>query len=114
VRNIKTHTCATYFVKESNVWSFCYAKQKNVPAELQGQFGFGDVWTWTAICADTKVVASWFVGSRDAACAYHFMSDLAGRLKNRVQLTTDGHKTYLTAVEGAFGSNVDYAQLVKL
>jgi IS1 family transposase len=96
------------------IWSFCYAKEKNVPSEMRGTFGFGDVWTWTAICADTKVIASWFVGSRDAACAYHFMSDLAGRLKNRVQLTTDGHKAYLTAVEGAFGSNVDYAQLVKL
>jgi hypothetical protein len=68
------------------IWSFCYAKQKNVPSEMQGQFGFGDVWTWTAICADTRIVASWFVASRDAGCAYHFMSDLAGRLKNRVQL----------------------------
>jgi IS1 family transposase len=96
------------------IWSFCYAKEKNVPSKMRGQFGFGDIWTWTAICADTKLVPSFFVGLRDAGCAYHFMSDLAGRLKNRVQLTTDGHKAYLTAVEGAFGSEVDYAQLVKL
>src|SRR6267142_3675218 len=63
------------------IWAFCYAKQKNIPAEKIGQFGFGDVWTWTAICADTKLVPSFFVGLRDAACASHFMTDLAGRLK---------------------------------
>ena len=96
------------------IWAFCYAKQKNVPIEKQGEFGYGDVWTWTAICADTKIVPSFFVGLRDAACAYHFMRDLAGRLKTRVQITTDGHKAYLNAVEDVFGSGVDYAQLVKL
>jgi IS1 family transposase len=96
------------------IWSFCYAKQKNVPEDKQGQFGYGDVWTWTAIDADTKLVASWFVGLRDADCAIEFMNDLKSRLAGRVQLTTDGHKVYLIAVEKAFGSEIDYAMLVKL
>jgi len=96
------------------IWSFCYAKQKNVPADKQRQFGYGDVWTWTALCADTKLVPSWIVGARDAGTAFAFMHDLAGRLANRVQLTTDGHRVYLNAVEAAFGSNVDYAMLVKM
>jgi len=96
------------------IWAFCYAKQKNVPKDLQGQFGFGDVWTWTALCADTKVVPCWLVGKRDAGCATEFMTDLAGRLTNRIQLTTDGHKVYINAVEDAFGFQIDYAMLVKL
>ena len=96
------------------IWSFCYAKDKNVPEEKRGQFGYGDVWTWTAMDADTKLIASWLVGGRDAGTAYGFMQDLTKRLKNRVQLTTDGHRAYLNAVEDAFGSNVDYAMLVKL
>jgi len=96
------------------IWSFCYAKQKNVPEDKQGQFGYGDVWTWTAIDADTKLVPSWLVGLRDAGYAYAFMSDLKSRLANRVQITTDGHKVYLWAIEDAFGSEVDYAMLVKL
>jgi IS1 family transposase len=96
------------------IWSFCYAKEKNVPEEKRGQFGYGDVWTWTAMDADTKLIASWLVGGRDAGTAYGFMQDLTKRLKNRVQLTTDGHRAYLNAVEDAFGSNVDYAMLVKL
>lgn len=96
------------------IWSFCYAKQKNVPEDKQGKFGYGDVWTWTAIDADTKLVPSWLVGLRDAGYAFEFMNDLKGRVANRVQLTTDGHKLYLWAVEDAFGSEVDYAMLVKL
>ncbi len=96
------------------IWSFCYAKQKNVPETKRGQFGFGDVWTWTAIDADTKLVASWCVGSRGADTAFAFMHDLAERLRGRVQLTTDGHKAYLEAVESAFGAEIDYAMLVKL
>ena len=96
------------------IWSFCYAKQKNVPEDKQGQLGYGDVWTWTAIDADTKLVPSWLVGSRDAGYAYEFMKGLRSRLLNRVQLTTDGHRVYLTAIEDAFGSDVDYAMLVKL
>jgi len=96
------------------IWSFCYAKEKNVPADKQGQFGYGDVWTWVAIDADTKLVPSFMVGTRGAQTAKTFMDDLASRLANRVQLTTDGHRVYLTAVEEAFGSDVDYAMLVKL
>ena len=96
------------------IWSFCYAKQKNVPEDKQSQLGYGDVWTWAAIDADTKLVPSWLVGLRDASDAYRFMLDLKGRLANRVQLTTDGHNVYLWAVEDAFGSEVDYAMLIKL
>lgn len=96
------------------VWSFVYAKAKNVPEPYKGEFGYGDVWTWTAICADTKLVPAWRVGGRDGGEAYEFMVDLASRLKNRVQLTTDGLKAYLQAVEDAFGSDIDYAMLIKL
>jgi IS1 family transposase len=96
------------------IWQFCYAKEKNVPAEKRGQFGYGDVWTWVALCADTKIVPTWTVGGRDAGTAFAFMQDLAGRLSNRVQLTTDGHRAYLNAVESTFGSEIDYAMLVKM
>jgi len=96
------------------IWSFCYAKAKNVPEDKKGQFGYGDVWTWTAICADSKLVPSWLVGSRDAETANAFMEDLARRFSHRVQLTTDGWKAYLEAVDDAFGTNIDYAMLVKL
>jgi len=95
------------------IWSFCYAKDKNVPEEHRDTFGYGDVWTWTAICADTKLVPSWLVGERNVEDAWFFMNDLARRLTNRVQLTTDGHKPYLTAVAGAFGGDIDYAMLIK-
>ena len=93
------------------IWSFVGAKQKQVNA---GAHGVGDVWTWTAICADTKLVPSWLVGDRGTDTAKRFISDLAGRLANRVQLTTDGHRCYLDAVEHAFGDDIDYAMLVKL
>ena len=96
------------------IWSFVYAKAKNVPTAKAAPEGAGDAWTWTAIDADTKLIASWMVGPRDGGIAYDFMQDLAGRLDNRVQLTTDGHKAYLEAVEGAFGADIDYAMLVKL
>lgn len=96
------------------IWSFCYAKQKNVPSEHQGEFGFGDVWTWVAIDAETKLVPSWLVAWRDGECAKTFVADLAGRLAHRVQITTDGLKAYVDAIEGAFGGEVDYAMLVKL
>ena len=96
------------------IWSFCYAKEKNIPKDKQGRFGYGDVWTWTAIDADTKLIASWFVGLRTASHAFRFIRDLKDRLANRVQLTTDGHKAYLTAVEDAFGGDIDFAMLVKL
>lgn len=96
------------------IWSFCYAKEKNVPQEFKGQFGFGDIWTWTALDAETKLVPSWHIGSRDAYHGTIFMDDLKSRLANRIQLTTDGHKVYLKAVELTFGMDVDYAMLVKL
>jgi IS1 family transposase len=96
------------------IWSFCYAKEKNVPEDKKGIFGYGDVWTFTAICADTKLVPSWHIGRRDVEDAIIFMKDLAGRLASRVQLTTDGHKMYLGAVENAFGSGIDFSQLVKI
>ncbi len=96
------------------IWSFVYSKAKNVPAEHEGQFGYGDVWTFVAIDADTKLTPCWHVGSRTVDNACEFINDLKGRLANRVQLTTDGHKMYLNAIENAFGSEIDFAQLVKL
>lgn len=96
------------------IWAFCYAKQKNVPSDKQGMFGFGDVWTWTSLCADTKLIVNYKIGTRGAATAYALMHDLAGRLANRIQLTTDGHRVYADAVESAFGSDIDYAMLVKV
>lgn len=96
------------------IWSFCHSKQKNVPEDKRGEFGYGDVWTWTAICADTKLVPSWLVSSRDSTAAAIFMNDLASRLAHQVQLTTDGNTIYLQAVEDAFGGDIDYAMLVKL
>lgn len=96
------------------IWSFRYAKEKNPPEELRGKFGYGDVWTWTALCAETKIIPCWMVGGRSASYANRFISDLASRLDHRVQLTTDGHRVYLGAVERAFGSDIDYAMLVKL
>lgn len=96
------------------IWSFCYAKEKNVPESKKGAFGYGDIWTWVAIDADTKLVPSFMVGRRDAATAKIFMNDLAERLANRVQLTTDGHRPYLMAVEDAFGGDIDYAMLIKI
>lgn len=100
-------------VQCDEVWAFCYAKEKNIPAKKQGKFGYGDVWTWTALDADTKLIPSFTVGKRDAASARILIEDLAGRLKNRIQLTTDGLRAYPEAVEGAFGSEIDYAQLIK-
>ena len=101
-------------IQVDEVWSFVYAKQKNVPLAQSAPEGAGDVWTWTAICADTKLVPSWRVGDRSSATANDFMIDLRDRLANRVQLTSDGHKPYLEAVEDAFGADIDYAMLVKL
>ena len=96
------------------IWSFYYSNEKNVPRDLKGMFGVGDVWTWTAICADTKLVPSYMVGRRDSTYAHFFVKDLASRLANRVQITTDGHKVYINAVEAAFAKDMDYAMLVKL
>ena len=97
------------------IWSFCYARDKNVPQDKRDEFGYGDVWTWVSICADTKLVPCWHTGRRDIPAATEFMNDLADRLANRVQLSTDGHKPYLYAVPRAFGHNkIDYASIVKV
>ena len=96
------------------IWSFVGCKEKNVPNDQKDFLGVGDVYTWTAIDADTKLVPCWNVGLRDAAAAKIFIDDLASRLTSRIQLTTDGHKAYIDAIEDAFGSNVDYAMLIKL
>src|SRR5208337_5349120 len=101
-------------LQADEIWAFCYAKEKNVPQDKKGEFGYGDVWTFTALCADSKLVPSWRIGRRDLQNATSFMKDLAGRLKNRVQLTTDGHRMYLDAVESAFGAEVDFSQLIKI
>jgi len=105
----------TVRVEADEIWSFCYSKQKNVPEEFQDTFGYGDVWTWTAIDADTKLVPAWLVGERTNRDCFFFLSDLHSRLKNRVQLTTDGHQPYLTVVEPLFGADgVDFAMLHKM
>jgi IS1 family transposase len=96
------------------LWGFCHAKQKNVATAKKAPVGAGDVWLWVATDADTKLVPSWYVGGRGSDAAIVLMDDLASRLAGRVQLTTDGHKAYLEAVEGAFGGDIDYAMLVKL
>jgi IS1 family transposase len=117
------HACAAYQdqalrdlpckrIQVDELWSFVYSKEKNVPHGMEGQAG--DVWTWTAICADTKLHISWLVGGRDAEYALGFMHDLHSRLANRVQLTSDGHWAYLQAVDSVFGLDIDYAMLVKL
>lgn len=109
VRNVRAAR-----IECDEIWSFTYAKQKNVEKAKTAPEGAGDTWTWTAIDPDSKMIVSYLVGGRDSEYANAFMSDVASRLANRVQMTTDGHKAYLEAVEGAFGCDVDYAQLVKL
>ncbi len=101
-------------IQVDEAWAFCYAKQKNVPTAKAAPEGAGDIWTWVGLDADTKLVASWYVGARDSEAAATFIDDLAPRLASRVQLTSDGHKPYLEAIEGAFGSDIDYAMLVKV
>lgn len=101
-------------VQCDEIWSFTYAKQKNVKAAKSAPSEAGDTWTWTALDADSKLIISWLVGGRDSEYALAFMDDLRDRLTNRVQLTTDGHRAYLEAVEGAFGGEIDYAQIIKI
>jgi len=119
------HACETFHdakvrgvkakrVQCDEIWSFCYAKQKNVSGAKAAPDQAGDIWTWTALEADTKLIVSFLVGGRDAGYAHEFMQDVASRLATRVQITSDGHRAYLDAVEGAFGADVDYAQLVKI
>ena len=95
------------------IWSFVYSKQRNVPEDRKGEFGVGDVWTWVAIDADSKLCPSWFVGSRSAEDGWRFLMDLKGRLANRVQITTDGHGAYPAAIGFSFGTDVDWAVLQK-
>jgi len=109
LRNLKCRK-----VQCDEIWSFCYSKEKNVPDEHKGELGFGDVWTFTAICADSKLAPTWRVGKRTSETAYAFMSDLAGRMAYRIQLTTDANHAYFEAVDGAFGSEIDYGQLIKM
>ena len=111
-QHLRNLTCRR--IECDEIWSFVYAKEKNVESAKNAPEGAGDVWTWTAIDADTKLVPSWLIGSRDAGSAYTFMMDLASRLRWRVQLTTDGLTSYLSAVEDAFGAEIDYAMLVKI
>ncbi len=111
-RTLRNLTCKRIQVDE--VWSFVYAKAKNVATAKAAPPQAGDVWTWVAIDADTKLMPSWLVGARDAYAAHCFISDLASRLANRAQLTSDGHGPYLAAVEESFGIDVDYAMLVKI
>ena len=101
-------------VQCDEIWSFVYSKEKNVPESMENTEGVGDVWTWTAIDADTKLIIDFFVGNRDAESANIFMNNVALRLKNKVQLTTDGLKAYLEAITDSFGSRIDFAQLVKI
>ena len=96
------------------IWSFCHAKDKNLPEDKKDIFGYGSVWTWVALDTETKLVCSWMVGNRDALAARAFMHDLACRLTNRIQLTTDGYTAYVEAVDEAFGNSIDYAILVKV
>ena len=109
VRDVETRK-----VQCDEIWAFCYAKDKNAKTAKAAPDGAGDVWTWTAIDSDSKMILSYEVGDRSGATAIEFMDDLRARLANRVQLTTDGYKAYLEAVEGAFGGDVDYAQLIKM
>lgn len=110
--HLRNLTCKR--VQCDEIWAFVYAKQKNVPLDKQGQFGYGDVWTWVAMDADTKLAVSWLVGDRGAGSAFALMDDLASRLAHRVQLTTDGHRVYAEAVESAFWKGIDYAMLIKI
>lgn len=101
-------------VEADEIWAYCYAKQKNVPEQFKGTPGYGDVWTFTALCADTKLVPSWLVGERTSDDAYVFMQDLASRMAGRIQLSTDGHRIYSGTVGVAFGHQLDWAQIQKI
>ena len=119
------HACADYQdralrnlpcrrLQADEIWSYIHAKERNLPKEKRGKLGYGDTWVWTVVCADTRLIPCWKVGRRDTATAKVFLTDLASRLKHRVQLTTDGHNAYLQAVEETFGAEIDYSMLVKL
>ncbi|HTS49640.1 MAG TPA: IS1 family transposase [Bryobacteraceae bacterium] len=101
-------------VQCDEIWAYIGAKDKNVPADRRDEFGIGSVWTWVALDADSKLCCTWMVGNRDGEAAKEFIKDLASRLSSRIQLTSDGHRAYVEAVEAAFGSEIDYAMLVKI
>jgi IS1 family transposase len=107
------HGVTSKIVQVDEIWSFCYCKAANIPQDKQLEFGYGDVWTWTAIDADTKLCISWLVGDREMDSAKAFIGDLSSRLANRIQLTSDGYGAYLKVVPKTFGGNVDFAMLVK-
>jgi IS1 family transposase len=109
--HLRDLSCKT--IEADEIWSFVYSKQRNVPEEMKGQFGVGDVWTWTALDADSKLIVCWYVGERKYEDAAEFMLDLKGRLRDRIQLTTDGHSAYPNAVGLAFRHNIDFAQIIK-
>lgn len=113
LHNEKVRNLTTRRVQCDEIWSFVGMKQKTAKKQGHRGFGIGDVWTWTAIDADSKLMVSWLLSTRDAGAAFEFMTDVASRLSGRVQLTTDGHSAYLSAVPGVFGLDVDYAMLVK-
>ena len=114
IHNERVRDVQVRHIQCDEIWSFCYAKQKNAPRVTNAIDGAGDVWTWTGIDTDTKLLVSWLIGGRDSSYAIEFMDDLRSRLANRVQLSTDGYGAYLEAVDGAFGGDVDYAQLIKV
>jgi len=109
VRNVHSRR-----IQCDEIWQFCFAKNKNLSEKMRGVEGVGDTWTWTAIDADSKLAVSYLVGGRDSAWAHRFMEDVASRVNGRIQLTTDGHRVYLNAVEAAFGIDVDYSMLEKI
>ena len=114
--NIRTKPLGTWPVSGYNAMRFgpsAMPKKRMFPKTKRDISDIGDVYTWVALCADSKLALSWFVGRRDAISAKYFMEDVAKRLKNRIQLTTDGHRVYLDAVERAFGADIDFAQLIK-
>jgi IS1 family transposase len=115
--HVRDLTCQR--IQCDEIWQFCYSKAKNVPEKYRGVFGFGDVWTWVGIDADTKLIVAWHIGTRDSKAATVFMRRVSSRVVNRIQLTTDGHAAYMIAVDSAFGfgfreNTIDYAMLIKL
>jgi hypothetical protein len=104
---------ATQRIECDEIWSFCYAKERNLPPEKKGRFGFGDIWTFVALDADSKLVVSWLLGLREPWYAYEFVKDIKERVRSRIQLSTDGHHMYFQAVEDTFGHDIDFAQIIK-
>ena len=110
-KTLRNLTCKR--IECDEIWNFCHLKERNVPEEHKGEFGYGDIWTFVAIDADSKLILSWLIGKREVEDAYVFAKDIKERLANRVQLTNDGHKMYFSAMESVFGADIDYAMLVK-